>query len=346
MRHLLFFVAFVYLCGPLSGSPAYADPDPVEIQLRNAVLNSEGKLGTLEPWQKALFTDEVVPQFQRFVRDYRPSGAGLVVDVDQESLRRYLSFYAPKMFKQNDPQSSIKILVMLKPDLTCLKCVQSTGSIQRLIQARLQRRGLSPLWVSPESLSSQSITQSAKLIFDQLLSWIHAKGAMGVLLVNWGPAPQEDADSAHGDEKRFIIETSFQVGDFLPLKRQKELLDNELFESVEGRLLTDIFTDLGSKIEAQQINLPSIDREEILIEVKGIRDFNQFVRVKSALTVQLKDFLPLEERVFSKSQVVFALSSAHPIHDHLESMKKKIGKLLGTMSLDPGNDQRLTAGVR
>src|SRR4051794_9867340 len=70
--------------------------DAVSTQLKSAVTASASKLGELEPWQKRIFSEEVVPQYQRFVRDYRSSGtSGVTAEIDLESLRQYLRFYAP-----------------------------------------------------------------------------------------------------------------------------------------------------------------------------------------------------------------------------------------------------------
>jgi len=351
-----------------SSAPNDAGPQGqnLEAQLKAAVIDAQSKLGKLESWQTALFTDEVIPQFQRFIKDYRASTSGLVVDLDYESLKHFLAYHETK----TQPVRSLptanslpanetphKLLVYLKSDSSCPKCRASLGNIQTMVRQRLERRGLSPIWLNSDDFSPQltQISQNPqsgggyannKLFFEQMRSSAKSKNAEGALLISWALAPQDDTDSAHADEKRYLIESSMQIHSLEALTRQKELLDNDSFEIAETRLLTELFTDLGSKFASEQsISEASVTggtaggtKEEILVQISGVKDFNQYSRIKTLLQSQLKDINSLEDREFSKNQVVFAVTTKQTV----DALKKQIGQL----SLDPGNDQLLTVVVQ
>jgi hypothetical protein len=302
----------------------------LENQLKDALLQAQTKLGELEPWQKQLYTDEVLPQYQRFIRDYRSSGSGLQVEIDHDSLKRYLMFYAPKALKQNDP----KILVLLKTDITCAKCVEGQPGIQSLVKARLEKRGLTPVWLSSDDFSAHL---SATGIEDQMASLAKQRKSAGFVVVQWAPAPIDDIDTAHADEKRYVLQSFLRVGESSIKNHQKELLDTDSFEMAEGRLLTDIFTDLGAKIEWEQLNLAETGKEEVFIEISGIRDFGQYNRIRNEIQSKLKDVV-LEDRKLSREQIVFAIFTKKRPEDLKQEM--------GALNLDAGGGQLLTVVVR
>jgi hypothetical protein len=305
-------------------------------QLKSAILEHQSKLGVLEPWQKVLYSEEVVPEFSRFIRGYQSSPkGGMRVDIDTDSLRNYLVFYGPRSIKKPETMRDFRVSVFLKGDSSCQKCVESQAQLQQIVQLRLERRGLTPVFLSSDELSPQANNQ---LLFDQLASKSKQKGTLGSVLVSWNLIPVDASDTAHADEKHYSIESFFQAGEFPVLSRQKEILENDSFEVAETRLLTDIFTDLGTKIEFEQINLADQGKEEMIVEVSGIKDFSQYNRVKLALQTHLKDVASLEERKFSKNQVVFAMYSKKSLNE----LRKQIGQ----MNLDSGGDQFLTVVVR
>jgi hypothetical protein len=320
----------------ISPNRCQADPNPtIESQLKNAVEDAQKNIPALEGWQKILFTDEVVPQFQRFIQDYRPTSSGLKVVVDYDSLKHYLLFYGPKVFKQPNP----KILVYTKVDPLCPKCTESQPAVLHLLKSRLERRGLTPIWVSTEELGPQSGgKREGNQLEDFIVSLAKKKNAVGALIVRLAPAPAEDSDTAHADEKRYILRTYMQMGDVSMQDRQKEVLDNDNFEQSEARLLTDIFADLGAKYELQQAIAPESGRAEVLVEITGIQDFAQYTRVKSLMAGQLRDISSLEERMLSKDQIVFAVFTKRSAED--------IRNQLSRLTLDPGSPKPLGVVVR
>ena len=61
------------------------------------------------------------------------------------------------------------------------------------------------------------------------------------------PAPQDDVDSAHADEKRFIAKTLLDIRSIASYQDQAELFDTESFEAETQKLLTHAFIELGGK---------------------------------------------------------------------------------------------------
>lgn len=310
------------------GVAAEQHSDSTEVQLKSAVTEAQKKMTDLQPWQRVLYSEEVIPQFQRFIRDYRPTPQGLQVEVDFDSLKHYLSFYAPAFLKEKNP----KILVYLESDPNCTKCNDSRPVMTRLIQARLERRGWTPVSVKAEDLSR---TVQSLPLEEKVESLAQNQKIGSSLVVRWAPAPVEDLDTAHADEKRYILSSVLQVKDLSLPPKKKELLDTESFEASEARLLTDVFADLGAKMEIERIGDDGDPaRGEVLIDLAGFQNYNHFIRVKTALLNLFKGSSLPEERKFSKGRVVFAVNS---------KKADEVRKLLEGANLDAGGEPGSTA---
>lgn len=332
IKNQVWFLTAFYAFHVQAASVPSSNTNPsTEELLKSSVVEAQSKMGNLEPWQKNIYSSEVIPQFQRFIRDYRGTGADLRVEVDTDSLKHYLTFYAPRFLKQKNPL----ILVSVKPDPNCEKCLSSQSTIQQLVRARLERRGMSSTFTNLDEMAPAT---SASALTDHLASLAKQKGAVGFVSVQWELVPPDDLDTAHADEKKYLIRSWVQIGEMSLQSRQKELLDTDSFESSAARILTDIFTDIGAKIELADTNIAEAGKDEILVDIAGLKDFAQFQRVKTNLSNQLKDSASFEERVFSKGRVVFALYSKLKLEE--------IKKILNQSSLDPGSDQNLIVGVR
>ena len=156
-----------------------------------------------------------------------------------------------------------------------------------------------------------------------MTSLVKKKGAAGALITHWGPAPVDDEDSAHVDDKRYVIQSRLWVGEFSQ-SQQKELLDNDSFQVAAQRLLTDLFTDLGTKFDAEPATPAESGDDEILVELSGIRDFSEYNRLKTIISSQFKDpSTVIEDREFSKGQVVFAVYSKIKTED----LRKQIAQI-------------------
>jgi hypothetical protein len=293
------------------------------------------KLPELEAWQKILFSEEVMPQYQRFVRDYRQSDAGLAglkVEIDFDSLKNYLFFYAPKHLKLKSPS----VLLIFKTDPSCQKCTESSTAIQNLVQARIVKRGFSPLLVNPTEIPSGS---NVGAIEDQMTTLINKKNASGAILVQWKPAPVDDLDTAHADESRYVLRSFLQVKNVFLQSQPKELLDSDNFEVAEARILTDLFIDLGMKFAPVESVIAETSGDEILLEVTGIKDFAQYTRVKAQILNLLKESSSfVEDREFSKGLVVLAV--------YTKKNSDEIKKQITQIALDPSMDSTVKVGIR
>jgi hypothetical protein len=293
--------------------------DPMEKQLKSALVEAQRNLGVLESWQKSLFINDVLPQYQKFIKDYSRSGfvvnsptspegptrsaGGVKVVIDEESLKRFLLFYGPKALKKKDT----RVLVLLRPNPTCQRCLESLNVISDLVQAQMWRRGMTPNLVSTDDLK---LPATEVEIQDQIVAMAKAKGADASVVVQWGPAPVDDIDTAHAEDLRFVLRSFLKIGDSSPILKEREVLGDDSFLVSEASLLVDLFTNLGATLEKEQIKVNDAGKAEVLIEVTGIRGFAQFMRVKSQIQAILNESSTIEERKLAQGQASFAVYSS------------------------------------
>lgn len=291
-----------------------AEPSKADLnnRLKVALVEFQKELGTLEPWQKKVFDEEVVPQFQRFIRDYRAAQSSTQVDIDSENLKNYLRFYAPKVLQRQSPQ----ILVVLKTDASCAKCGESFEEIKNLVRERLERRGLVPVWMALQDLGEVGKLKG-KDLEEGVAALAQDKQAVGVLVHQWNLAPNDPNDTAHADEHRYQIRSFLSLRDISRHPGQVEILEPENFGKSTGRLLTDFFTDLGAKVERIQATQGDPGKDEYLVEVIGIRDFSQYALVKEAVLTRLQSSpgIRAEEQRISRGRVGFAVFSSKGVED-------------------------------
>jgi hypothetical protein len=302
-------------------------------QLRSVLTKSVVKLGDLAPWQKILFQEEVLAQPQRFVRNYQVSAGSanqngtpeqdFKADVDTDSIRSYLRFYGSKSLEGQPP----KAVFLLKPDSACSVCIQSLPTIKTWVRNRLEKRGFLLEDISLEE-------NHTGLIGASLEDWIEGvakqKNARFLALVQWAPLPVEDLDSAHADEKVYSLSVSFRTlgSSSASIKKSKEVLDLESFDSSLARVWTDAMTELGAKIVADEKRLVDQTRKELSIEVSGKLSFQQFKKVKLLLESQLKEVGSLEERSISQHRFIFAILT--------QKSREEIKNLLSHLPPDSG----------
>lgn len=277
----------------------------VPIQLQQLILDAESKLAPLEPWQTKIFREEVVPQSQKFVRDFRQSTAGLNVEIDFDAIKNYLRFYAPKHFPLDQAMKGPEILLSLVAESTCTKCIQSAAELKKLMKERVERRGFIPTWI--EALSS-----------DQVEKLLSNGNKVAALLVETKKAAGDDEDAAHADEQRFTIRSSLQIRGLGQQKGQLEIFDTGSFEKTAHQLLTDLFAEVGKKLDQNLTQSNSSERNEYLLEVTGIQSFGHYERVKktifSLVTLSKNTLLAtIEERKISRGRVGFAIVTNQPL---------------------------------
>jgi hypothetical protein len=310
----------------------------IEVQLQAAISAILPQLGDLTAVQKTMFTEEVLPEYQRFIRNYQATPQGVKVDVDQDSIRLYLKYYAlpveskvglkvevksdPKLNSKQSPQ----ILVLLKTEPTCEKCTPARAPIQQWVKAHLEKRGFQPDFLALEDIPVQWVSTSLE---EHLESMAQQKKESAVLLVHWAPLPVDDLDTAHADEKKYSIRVYLNLLGENTLNAQKEVMENDSFELSLGRVWIDLFTDLGSKMDASQVRQSEAIKQEHLIEITGVKDFQHFKRVRLLLEGQLKSIGFLEDRVLSREKFTFAFYTGK----NKEEVKKLLYQLQQTLGV-------------
>ena len=284
-----------------SGTPnAVASPgsEDTDAQLKKAVSDSEKQLGTLDPQQKKIFDEEVVPQFAFFVKDYSKVGNNVSVQVDVDAIKNNLGFSAAK----NIPTGTTNLLLYFKADPHCPKCVEASTAIKKSMQARAERRGFVPVWISPE-----------ELVDTKPLELAEKRNASGALVVELKPAPMDDVDSAHADEKRFINSCAFDIRGLLHHEDQSEIYDTDSFELTSAKLLTQAFVELGTKTATSGANAAA--SQELLIQLSGTQNFQTYTQLKNQIRARLKDMGVVEERKISRGRAVLAIKTGHSLDE-------------------------------
>ncbi len=321
------FTIGIAVCVGLFGAGLAIAEDP-SAQLKAAVIEFQPKLGSLEEWQKKIFLEEAVPQYTRFIRDYKGAAgkAGtLNIVIDEALLRNFLAFYAPKALKQEAP----KILVALRTDAACEKCMAEAAEIKASIKSRLGLRGFNIVW-APTPPNEEALL-NGKMSADPIFSDTEAKKAAAFLLVRVHIQHPDEIDSAHADELRFGVDVSLSVPSFgaAGVKREGslDLLENDSLLAGMDRLLTESMAELGAKVKQVLALGVSMGGKPTLIEVRGITDFAQYLRFKNGLQQQLGTDVWVEERRLTRGSSLLSVSMGKP---------SEIVKLLKSMPLDAG----------
>lgn len=279
--------------------------DVVGKRLQAFLIDAKRRLGPLEPWQSRIFDDEVLTEYMRFIRDYRASRTGVEAQADMDAIRRYLRFYAPKSLGSEGGRS-LPIIVAYLPAPSCSKCVSSAPALRRLIQARLEHRGLRPIWAPPRALAGGGDPVQA------IEALAGRKKAVGSLLVQAGPAPVDSIDAAHEEDSLFRIRSTLSIRDpalDAQEQRQLDLLDTGDFVKSESKLLTDAFTDLGDKLDQRQASQSDGMRGEVLIEVSGFGTYSRYSQARDQISQALQGVGDVEERRVSRGKVILAVST-------------------------------------
>ena len=96
MRTLMFLLGLL-VCGIVT-SRAEAAMSQLEVRLQGKVREYFSQLTDLEPWQRRLFSEEVLPQYQRYIKNYQEGAGKLDAEVDLEKIRRSIAFYGASFF--------------------------------------------------------------------------------------------------------------------------------------------------------------------------------------------------------------------------------------------------------
>lgn len=287
---------------------ASANNEGLESKLKAFLAASKKNLGELQPWQSKLFDDEALPQYSRFIRDYRATrDGGVEAQIDYDSLRQYLGFYGPTTLKQPKPS----LIVVLAPQIGCDKCVQSTEVVRDIVRVRLKNRGMNPEWTTPSELGSgDPVTLASR--------YAEVKKAAGALVIRWGIIPSDEVDAAHADETQYLVRSNIEIRDFAKHEGSLELLEAGSFDRSVAKLLTDDFTYLGEQaVHGVVASGQDTQHEEALIDIRfdstGAWGYSQYAKLRDSLAAGLQSLGSLEERSVAHEHAVFVLySSASP----------------------------------
>jgi hypothetical protein len=302
----------IVFAGPLSPDKSSPSPVPmrssapaatqnlsedVNAQLKKAVVESQPQLGTLDLAKQKIFDEEIVPAYALFIKDYHQQGALVLAEVDIDSIKNYLSFSASKDLTLGSSQ----LLLLLNVDSRCLKCTNAAPTVKKLMIDRATSHGFVPAWITPDELLDSKPSELAQ-----------KRNAAGAMEVTLKPAPMDDVDSAHADEKQYIAKFSFDVRGIDHYEDQSELFDTDSFEQISTKMLTQAYVELGAKA---QISGASAMKQEMQITVTGFSDFQQYSQLKNSLQAKLKDIASVEERKISRGKAVFAVKTNRSLDD-------------------------------
>ncbi len=281
-------------------------PMSLEDQLKEQVLEAKKKLGTLEPWQEKIFTEEVLPHYRRFIVDFRRDRQtqDLVVNVDLESLKDFLRYHAPAA-------GTPSVFVHLVPEDFCVKCEGELADVKQKVTERLELRGLTPIFLT------------ARISSDKVVDLAREKKMIGALVIEWGQAPYDPSDPSHVDERQFRVQSTLALGDLGKNAGQLDIMDTDSFANAAERLMTDAFTEVGSEMAGGSSGTSdqADHHSAITLEVSGIPNFKTYELLRSQLKSALKN--TVEEKIVSRGKASFL------IHVHAQNTDQIKAQLKG-----------------
>lgn len=314
--------------------------------LSRAVSESVNRLGSLDPWKRRIFDEEVVPQYSRFIKDYRPGANGLVIEVDYDAILRYIAFYAPRTLRPADPKQ-VRIALYQHAEPGCDRCSAAQDRIRQLMKPRAERRGFQVSWLTNDELPP--VEEGAPLAFDKIADAALRKGALGALVIDTRIAPVDAIDTAHADERKYVVEAFWlakPTGEAdLRFLGQLEVMENDPIEQAAARLLSDAVSQFGVKAILAEKNEGDAKTQEYELVLNGIKDYSQFAKLKAGIVQALSDAAWVEERRLKRGQVVLGIRSQRSVdavRRQLASVPAEAGKVVVT-----GVDgERLNAEIR
>ncbi len=289
-----------------------APPAGLQEVLRGAVSAARTKLGTLQPWQQLLFTSEVLPQAESFVREYRPQGANYKVEVDEAMLRNYLAFFAPSLLGIEQPL----FLFRVESQPGCIPCSESVPSLRRLLESRMAGRGARLSWMKDGELPALSTLPKPLPEFPLLAlmqSQVTHRGAQGVVVLRSERASQKDDESGmelHQEDKKFRLILGFSAGKITEV-RSLEFQATDSTELSSRKLVLEAMGGIGARIREELARDSSkFDGRaipEVLLRVAGVQDYFVLNQLKSQAQLALGELNPVQERRLSKGRSVLAI---------------------------------------
>lgn len=309
---------------PATQAPA-SNAEFQNVRVRAAVTDAQKRLGDLEPFQKRMFEDEVLPQAGLFVRNTQSTAQGLNVDVDVDAIRAYLSFYGPRSLGVDDPKNPLAGLALLSTAPDCTKCMDSLPLLRKQVASRFEHRGMKTIFASDEDLppALKDAKSAARSLEGFAGEAARAKGAAASLTLVWKPLVSDEIDSAHGDERHYVVSVVIDVPKIGHAETQAEIMDEDSFEVTVARLLTEAWTRVGTA-KASSAAPRAEGQREVLIELKGVKDYAHYLKLKESLQAKVAEKLgeavTLEDRVIARGLLVVAARTNKPAEETREKL--------------------------
>jgi hypothetical protein len=270
-----------------------------------------------------------------FIRDYRagngPNGQ-VNAELDFDNLRNYLRFYAPKALKRENPT----ILVWLNTAADCSICQTNAADIKAVVKSRLEHRGFVVQWAQGTKTDGTEKLDPAAL--EQIAT---AKQASGTAVIEWKVAPVDDEDGKEDTE--YLLKSSVDIRDVGHSEGQLQILDTGSFGRSIGQLMTDAFTDLGAKVERTEITHSEMNRNEVWVEVAGIKDYPQYVAIRDGIRDILKNVASVQEQKVARGKETLAVFTELPLAKIQELLT---GTPIGQVKLAPVSTQVLEGSTQ
>ncbi|MFN7685413.1 MAG: hypothetical protein ACK5QT_08385 [Oligoflexia bacterium] len=325
------------VCLSLVPGAVFAAPSRLDEAITAALSGLKTELGQIAPWQKKIFDQEILPFGQDFVREQRlvstasqsPSQSSIKIELDQALIRKALSFYAPQALSNAEPRVAARI----EASEGCSVCTSAIEPLKKLIQARLENRGIRPVWIKDEEMPATPAQGTPPVLAKQLArvgflrSLEISRSLQGSVLlrveslVGLDSSPQGQGDAVHSEDAKFSLKMGISLGSWVSFKR----VDFQATQPIDGlarRLWTEAmaeFTERGTfaaSVHAAPSNLGTTPSEEtwapseVLIHVTGVRDYFMLTALKSQLQLAVGELSPVIERVMSRGQVTLAIRTA------------------------------------
>jgi hypothetical protein len=295
--------------------------------VRSALYGFQSSLGELKNWQKRIFNDEIVANGQDFVREHRLIGDRVKVDLDETLIRRTLQFYAPEALGNEEPRVAARIEAAER----CALCDSSVEPLKKLLQSRLEARGLRTVWFKDEEMPAAPAQGTPGGIASQLprFGFLRAlelsRGLQGSMLVRVEPLMKSGDSESAGDselepeEGRFVLRLGLTLGKLQSSKKvefqrvdsievlARRLWTESMVELTQGRTSGTASAGAGAAAETG----PGVQVEpEVLIAVSGVRDYAALSSLKFQIQQVLGGSVPVLERSLLRGKVVLALRTA------------------------------------
>ena len=313
-----------------------------EEKLKQSVSAYQKNLEPLEPWQGKVFSDEILPQFQKFLSIH----AGTEPTVDGDLIKSYLKFYAPKALQAKDP----KVMIFLQWENTCGPCKASEHILRAIVRARLTRRGFQPLWVEKAELDA-ALSDPLSKVDEKLVELMKIKEVQASFVLEWGTASalginaaaanaseDPEAELTGAQVPALALKMGVRIGE-KRFEKTKVLSEEEQLEASHATLLNEVLIDLGknqgaARTVAQETSVQaSSGMVSKQVQVTGIQDFSQLTRVKGLFQSQIKNIVSVLEQKISRGQVTLAVQA--------KSSEPELQAQIDAIQFDPQKDPGL-----